>query len=113
MLRGITWTLGLLVLTAGLVGCCADPCDPLCPGDPCDSRVGPCDPCVCRTGHRAVLVPKSCCFWGGCVDPCDDSSLDDDPCYRDPAEGIGDTPMTIPGVPSPTIPVPTAPSPVK
>ena len=88
-------TLVGLVLALCLGGCCADPCDPLCPGDPCDPAVGPCDPCACRGPRRARLVPKGCSLWPGCTDPCDPSDPATDPCYRDPAAGIGDTPMTV------------------
>lgn len=99
-------TLGWVALVVLLGGCCADPCDPLCPGDPCDPTVGPCDPCACRTSHRARLVPTTCCWWQGCPDPCNDAALGTDPCYRDPATGIGDTPVTLPGVPTPPVAVP-------
>ena len=103
----MTWMVGWGVALVFLLGgCCADPCDPLCPGDPCDSAVGPCDPCACRTSNRPKLVPRRCCVWSGCPDPCDTSIPRSDPCYRDPAEGIGDAPMTIPGVSEGTLPAP-------
>ena len=96
MVRRMLLILGGVGLLALVSGCCADPCDPLCPGNPCDSAVGPCDPCVCQSSHRTKLVPKKCRVWPCIPDPCDDQDLDPGPCYRDPAEGIGDTPMTTP-----------------
>ncbi len=73
-----------LVLGAALLlaGCCLDPCDPLCPGDPCAPATGPCDPCS-NGGCSRFWTPvtgKRCCWWRRVPAACDLEAPLPDPC---------------------------------
>ena len=81
MLRTLAlFALGI-TLALGAAGCCADPCDPLCPGDPCRAETPPCDPCAhpCRKPW-VPLRANRCCVWQPVPDPCAPAWDLPDPC---------------------------------
>ncbi len=71
---GVVLALLFVAGALGLSGCCVEPADCLCPGDPCQEGAAPCDPCR-NGGEKRFWTPihrVSCCWWQPVPCPCAD-----------------------------------------